>query len=267
MSDYFFTTFYNQVKDQSWPQIHTYTEFLKLPDTIQQECFQLHNLRSRLDEIHDQTYWFAHSSHNIGYQQQNVVYVPVMKCANTYYVNLFHDQNKWKPVKLSDLNLDSVHLFGLILHPLTRRIKGIAEVLSRSYGFDYKKILLHLQQPEFATFISSISTLDAHTIPYSLLFGDLFEKIQWIPMDLFSDSELQQQIKKITDKHNVTVNFPEVVTRKNQSDTYKIQCFKELEKIYLQTAPPAELYKLFSKDLALYHTLIESNETSNNNNS
>jgi hypothetical protein len=266
MSDYFFTNFYDRVKDQSWPQVYTYDDFLKLSDIIQQECFQLHNLRSRLTEIEDEKYWINHGTHNIGYQCQTVVYVPVLKCANTYHVNLFHNQNNWKQVKLSELNLDSVHLFGLMLHPLARRIKGIVQVLSQSYSSDYKKILLQLQQPEFATFISQISTLDAHTIPYSILFGDLLNKIKWIPMELFSDRELQQQIKKFTDSHNVTVNFPEIITRTNKSDTYKTQCFEELQKIYLQTEPIAELYQMFSKDLALYHSIIEPNETSNNSN-
>lgn len=266
MSDYFFKKFYDQVKDQSWLQVNTYTEFLKLPDTIQQECFQLHNLRHRLNEIEDNTYWINQSTHNVGYQNQDVVYVPVMKCANTHYVNLFYNLNNWKQVKLFELDLDRVQLFGLMMHPLTRRIKGIVEILSRSYGSDYKKILLQLQQPEFATFISYVSTLDAHTIPYSVLFGDLLTKIKWIPMELFSDQELQQQIKKITDAHNVIVDFPEIVNRMNQSSTYKMQCFDELQKIYLQIEPPAELYQMFSKDLALYHGLIESNETSNNSN-
>ena len=264
MSDYFFTKFYDQAKDQSWSQVNTYTEFLKLPNTIKQECFHLHNLRARLNELENEKYWRFQSSHNIGYQCQNVVYVPVMKCANSYYVDLFHIRNNWKQVKLSELNLDAVCLFGLILHPLTRRIKGIAEVLSIAYNRDYKKILLQLQQPEFATFVSSISILDAHTFPYSLLFGDLFEKIKWIPMELFSDTELQQQIKKFTDNYGVKINFPEIINRKHQSDTYKMQCFHRLQQIYLQTEPPAELYQLFSRDLTLYHRLIESNEKSNN---
>lgn len=266
MSDYFFTKFYDHVKDRLWPQVYTYGDFLKLPDIIQQECFQLHNLRSRLNEIEDEQYWINHGTHNIGYQCQDVVYVPVMKCANTYYVNLFHNLNNWKQVNLSELNLDSVYLFGLMLHPLTRRIKGIVEILSQSYGSDYKKILLQLQQPEFATFIGQVSTVDAHTIPYSILFGDLLNKIKWIPIELFSDRELQQQIKQFTDFHNVTVNFPEIITRKNQSNKYKTQCFEQLQKIYLQTEPPAELYQMFSKDLAIYHSIIESNETMHHSN-
>ena len=59
MSDYFFTKFYDQAKDQSWSQVNTYTEFLKLPNTIKQECFHLHNLRARLNELENEPkkYW------------------------------------------------------------------------------------------------------------------------------------------------------------------------------------------------------------------
>ncbi len=258
MSDYFFTSFYNQVKDDSWPQITTYNDFLKLPEAIQEECFRTHDLRVRLNEIEDEQYWMSNTWHNIGYQCRDVVYVPVMKCANSYYVDLLHVQNGWKQVKLSELDLDKVHLFGLLMHPLTRRIKGVTEVLAISHQNDYKKVLLLLKQPEFAVFVSHISTLDAHTMPYSFLFGSLLEKITWIPMDAYTDVELQQQIKKVVEAHRVSIRFPDEVNRINQSDTYKTQCFDELQKIYMQTEPSPDFCHMFSKDIALYHRLIES---------
>lgn len=258
MSDYFFTSFYNQVKDKSWPQIANYNDFLKLPGTIQEECFQVHHLRDRLDELEDEQYWMSKTWHNIGYQCRDVVYVPVMKCANSYYVDLIHVQNGWKQVKLLELDLDKVHLFGLLLHPLTRRIKGVTEVLGISHQHDYKKVLLLLKQPEFAVFVSHISTLDAHTMPYAFLFGSLLEKITWIPMDVYTDVELQQQIKNFVETHGVSIKFPNKVSRINQSDTYKTQCFDELQKIYMQAGSSADFCHMFGKDIALYHRLIES---------
>jgi hypothetical protein len=181
-----------------------------------------------------------------------------LKCANSYYVDLLHVQNGWNPVKLSDLDLNNVHLFGLLLHPLTRRIKGILENLGHSYNYDYEKILLLLQQLEFAKFVSTISTLDAHTMPYSFIFGPLLENIHWIPMEPYTDIELQQQIKHFAIGHKIDIKLPDVVNRINQSSPLKQQCFTELQKIYLQTLPPAELYQMFGQDLSLYHRLIES---------
>lgn len=266
MSDYFFSDFYNRVRDESWPDANTYIDFLKLPYNIQQECFQMHNFQQRLTEIEDEKYWAEYGFHNTGYQCQNIVYVPVKKCANSYYVNLLHVQNGWIPVKLSNLNLDNVHLFGLLLHPLARRIKGILQILGQSYDHDYNKLFFLLQQSDFAKFLGTISTLDAHTMPYSFIFGHLLEKINWIPMELYTDIELQQQIKYFADTHTVKIKLPNMINRVNQSSPMKQQCFIELQKIYLQTTPSAELYQMFSRDLSLYHRLIESHENNYNYN-
>ena len=38
------TNSYNAVKDESWPDISTIAEFKKLPDCIQEECVNIHNL-------------------------------------------------------------------------------------------------------------------------------------------------------------------------------------------------------------------------------
>jgi len=38
------TNSYNAVKDESWPDISTVAEFKKLPDWIQEECINIHNL-------------------------------------------------------------------------------------------------------------------------------------------------------------------------------------------------------------------------------
>jgi hypothetical protein len=266
MSDYFFSDFYKRVRDDSWPDATTYNDFLKLPYNIQQECFQMHNFQQRLNQLEDEKYWKDRSFHNTGYQCQNIVYVPVMKCANSYYVDLLHVQNGWTPVNLSDLDLDNIHLFGLLLHPFTRRVKGILENLCQSYDYDYKKLFLLLQQADFAKFLGKIIILDAHTMPYSFIFGHLLEKINWIPMEPYTDIELQQQIKQFADAHTVNIKLPNTINRINQSSPMKQQCFIELQKIYSQTRPPAELYQMFSRDLSLYHRLIESHENNHNYN-
>jgi hypothetical protein len=81
-------------------------------------------------------------------------------------------------------------------------------------------------------------------------------------MEPYTDVELQQQIKFFVSTYNVDIKLPNTINRINQSGPLKKQCFVELQKIYLQTLPPAELYWMFSRDLSLYHRLIELHENS-----
>lgn len=51
-----FKKFYNDVKDQSWPECHKYEDFFKLPDHIQQECQELHNFNLYQQPLHTNEY-------------------------------------------------------------------------------------------------------------------------------------------------------------------------------------------------------------------
>lgn len=45
-SDLAFKCFYNKVRDYSWPQCHSLDEFFNLPQHIQQECIEQHNMKN-----------------------------------------------------------------------------------------------------------------------------------------------------------------------------------------------------------------------------
>jgi len=257
MSDYFIKHFYDQVKDPSWPEINTYNDFLKLPKSIVTECNTIRNFPLRLRELEDKNYWQNELKHNIGYQYKNVVYVPVLKCANTYYTNFFRDQLGWAQVKLENLNWDEVSAFGLLMNPMTRRVKGIVEVLTIAYAHDYELILQSLATPNFSKFISSILMLDAHTIPYNLYFGKLLNKIHWIPMEPFDDEELKNQITCFLAAKDINVNIPKN-KRINQSSIDKQKVFTDIQNIFLSTEPVAELGFMFADDVKFYNNLLNN---------
>jgi hypothetical protein len=257
MSDYFIKHFYDRVKDSSWPEINTYNEFLKLPKSIVEECNTMHNFPSRLAELEDVNYWQSQTKHTIGYQYKNVVYVPVLKCANTYYTNFFKNQLGWTEVKLTELNWNKVDAFGLLMNPMTRRVKGITQVLTMSYDNDYDLILKLLESSNFSKFISTIILLDAHTIPYNVAFGKTINKIHWIPMEPFDDEELKNQIICFLATKDVNIKIPQD-KRINQSSTAKQKVFTAIQDIFLSTEPNAELGFMFAEDIKFYNNLINT---------
>ena len=91
MSEIFLQKFYDNVKDPSWPQlIETYSDFVKLPDSIKNECYQQHGLESTLNQIEDSDYWLAsHRSRVVVYRHHSLVFIPVPKCGFIYYHDLF----------------------------------------------------------------------------------------------------------------------------------------------------------------------------------
>jgi hypothetical protein len=260
VSDYFFKHFYDNVRDPSWPEVSTYSEFLKLPSHLTDECRQQHNLMARLRELEDRDYWISHSDLNLAYTHQHVAFLPVPKCASSAYKDLFHDQLGWQPVQLSEIDFDQVRVFSLIIHPLTRRLKGVVESISKSYGYDFDAVLSALHDPCFLDFVTHVMMVDHHSTPYSLIWEPWFEKIHWIPMDILSPQELHKEIIQFLTSNNIHIDVPEP-KKLNISDAKKILVYQILQDKILSTEPPAELGLMFARDIKLYHTLVEKYAT------
>ena len=265
MGDYFFKKFYDDVKDPAWPPVTTYNEFLCLPKHIQVECNKMHKLSGRINELEDIAYWKDNSNHNIGYRYNDAVYVPVLKCASTYYTKVFQEYNRWQKVKLTDLNWNTTKAFGLMMNPMTRRVKGIVQSLLQSYNNNYSEILQMLERENFCKLISTITMLDAHSMPYTYMFGDSLDKVHWIPMELFTDIELKHQIVYFLDSNNVKIIMTDS-DRANKSSENKTQIFNKIKEIFLTVMPPAELGMFFANDVKFYNNLLKTYATLHNHN-
>jgi hypothetical protein len=265
MSDYYIRHFYDQVKGPSWPEIKNYNDFLNLPDWIKDECNTVHQFPTRLRQLESASYWRENQQHAIGYQYNDLVYVPVLKCANSYYVNFFKDQLGWKEINLDNLNYNEISAFGLMMNPMTRRVKGITQVLFLSYDNDYNRIIELLHTTSFINFISYITILDSHTLPYTVAFGESLNKIHWIPMEPFTDNELKEQITCFLNTKGVDVKIPNT-DRINQSSLKKLQVFELIQDIFLTNEPGAELGMFFADDVKFYNNLLKTYATLHNHN-
>lgn len=254
MSDYFFSQFYKDVKDPSWPPAENYTDFLNLPAHIQQECRDLHQINDRMSEIQTRSYWHPRLSQANVFVKGSVVYVPVFKCASSYYSHLVQEQG-WDAGNLWSMDLDKMHAFGLLMHPFTRRLKGIVENLSRAFLDDYAAAEQYITQSPGIDFFKHISITDAHSMPYSISYGTKMHQVHWIPMDLLSDSEIKQEVRRFCLQHGVEIEISDNPSRRNHSPPDKIKLYQTVTDIFKNWCTPGDLYLLFADDLKFYHEL------------
>jgi hypothetical protein len=261
MIDFYLTRFYQDVKDYSWPDILTYNDILKLPDSIHNELVSVHDLDRRLNEIESKNYWQRNNrDSSVGFKKNNVVFVPVLKCASTYFTQLFLNEfTGWTEVNLHDQDFDKIKVFGCIMHPLTRRLKGIVESLGMSYNTpesEARLICLLENDIHFQNFISRVSICDSHSMPYTTVYGDYLHKINWIPMEIGHENITQSinnflEINGLPDRINTT----KIVHKSGQNKLHMYQLLLDL--YFNHKDDEFQGMIMFASDLKFYHELIK----------
>lgn len=212
MSDYYLNKFWNDVKDPSWPDVKTWEDFIKLEESIQQECFILHGLEQRLTEIENPEHWRIHSLCEM-FQKDQFLFINVPKCGSSHYWNFFLDRLGWTryfPDSINDLQ-DYVK-FGLMMHPLDRYLKGLTQFIW----------ILNLKDKiNLDNFVTGCFIPDLHSIPYHLLFNDLIESIHWIPFSLFTDEQTKSCMNALFATYNSNIKIPVSHPTKNVSPPEK----------------------------------------------
>jgi hypothetical protein len=269
--------FYDSVKDSAWPVINTYNDFKKLPKSIQQECYQLHNFQHRKNQIEDLDHWAQVTGHFL--QSNNLAYAPIPKCATTYYRNLFCSMG-WQATENDKLGAQPTVIFGLIMHPFTRWVKGITEFIVNLYvygshpGFetnsnnlfvesvaDWDKFIHDYEQGSIKKIIDDACILDVHALPYSMQFGSLLDKINWIPMDVVQDdTAIKVCINSLFEKHDYTARIPLNDNRRAWASSSEKKKIENIVRQHLETSQNRfyNLYKLYAADLKFYHNLVDT---------
>ena len=267
MSDSYLINFYNDIKDGSWSDIESYDQFLELPEHITDECYIEHNFKQRLQNIENPSYWDnwiyddltepVLENNRIGFRYKNIVYVPVPKCASSYYRKFFGEYLKWVKVKLHELDWNKIHAFGLILHPLTKRLKGLVESLTTACDKDDNIVHELINTEAFINFTKHTVMGDSHTLPYSIEYEHLYD-IDWIPIENMDP----ERIKLLVDKFMMHYNVP-VRTIKNdeliyKSNTIKRKAYDKMRDAFLSHTSNETIYRLYADDLKFYHTLVKN---------
>jgi len=261
MIDFYLTQFYQDVKDPAWPNIVTYNDILALPKYIQDELEQRHGLSQRLGQIESADHWRKISRETgFGYCKNDVIFVPVLKCASTYFkYNFLERFQGWKIVNLYEQDWAKIKAVGCMMHPLIRRIKGITEVLFNAYPESRLEELLGLLKNDssFKGVVATTSISDMHSMPYTVMYGQYLDKINWIPMEI-GNNNMIVEVNNFLQKNGIVDQMP-LDRVKHQSTDKKLEIFNLLIQVYFSYPPnefPAIL--LFADDLKFYHNLIKN---------
>jgi hypothetical protein len=150
------------------------------------------------------------------YRKQNLVFVSLLKCASTYYGKVFVD-NGWLAIDYNAINWTVDHVFGFIMNPNERYLKGLAE--------DVVDLNTCWTVENLPIFNDSI-VFTYHSLPINSYLNQHMQEIDWIPFDRSVTSE--ELVLKLLAKYNLDLQFDHT-TYKHQSATEKINIYNLLK--------------------------------------
>lgn len=156
------------------------------------------------------------------FRKDNLVYVSIPKCQFTYYGHVF-DANKWTPetVHIKDIDFEKHTVFGFIVNPYRRYLKGITQ-----------DIWIDKKRDEVADAIINLSQkgmpiMSLHSLPISTMFGDKMFDIDWIPLHTGVNPDVL--LEKFMEFHNCSFVIPEISPyKRNASSEIKLKLHDRL---------------------------------------
>lgn len=106
-----------------------------------------------------------------------LVYVRNLKCASTFFWNNLTQTWNWQEITWESIDWKHQRVFGHIMEPMRRRIKGMAEYLHMTDMAEEFRT-----NPRFQEFLLNVPALDPHSSSYHDFFGNLAWHIDWIPL-------------------------------------------------------------------------------------
>ena len=145
------------------------------------------------------------------------------------------------------------------MHPIDRWLKGITEFLWQQKIVDNVNLEAYVKLCLFP---------DIHSYPLNLYFDDLFEKIHWIPFQLFNDNDVKHSMNQLFKLYNSSIKVPVYHEKIHQSTPKKLELFEKIKHHWLnRTIQDIEtfqgtnlytVYRFLSNDLKLYRTTVDN---------
>lgn len=246
--------FYNDIKANSWPNIETSSDLYHLSDSVLDELNKnfalskvMHDL-TNIKTLKDRVY----PNLLISYKKDQVIFVTVEKCASSFFQTLFGEVHSgWEKVNMHDFDPTEFYFISVIQHPLRRRLKGLTQVLYETYK---NAALDMLNDARFKRLIETISVGEIHSMPYSILFNNYTNYVDFVPMcigELQTNYEVEKRLMQhgITDKIS---GYPKV----HESDSEKLKIYEELKRIFFQSQTREFLFP-YLEDLQFYQELVK----------
>jgi hypothetical protein len=175
----------------------------------------------------------------------HLVYVKTLKAASTYYSAVLRT-NGWRSMQFGHIDWQHNQVFGFIMDPVTRYLKGLTEDCLDSGLAPLINDVLRLQQQQHLCLITQ------HTMPLSLLFGDRVYEISWIPLDL--DLDPDDCLRSMLKAHGIDVLWDGGFRHQHVSDAHKQELFLHTKTMFAQGN--AHFYRIFARDIDLYNDVV-----------
>jgi hypothetical protein len=179
--------------------------------------------------------------------EKNVVYVRNDKCASTFFTNMFV-ANGWKNEPAHNLDWKKDFVFGFIMDPYVRHVKGLVE---DAVQMGVEKIMLTNLGIKFW---QNLPWIGSHSMPMSVKFGEKFQHINWIPIDIGLTST-EKIVDRLLAPYNLKVNWNFEVDR-NESLDYEKQLFHKFNELCNSQEKHA-LLKNICQDYQVYEQAVE----------
>lgn len=183
------------------------------------------------------------------YKKNNLVYIRTHKCASTFYMDVL-THNQWDSISESEVDWHNDHVFGFLLDPVQRYVKGIIEDI---YNND---TLLHSTLEFYRDHQAQSLLYTLHSFPLSLYYGrDVVGKIDWIPLNQSVPSEVL--FEKLCEKHAINIEWPRHPNLNKAKDNARKRLLTdEFDKILHMNKP---LFWISMRDdIELYRSVLKN---------
>lgn len=237
------------IKDPTWPSVDYYDDFIKVDTRIKHECISVHNVNNRINEITNPTYW--ESIHTDAYQKDQFVFINVPKCGFMHHEDFFVQRLGWRKVDYKDIkDSNEIILFGLMMHPLQRYLKGLTEFIYRNNIADCL---------DLDNFLNQALIPDMHSAPYSMICKPVFNQIHWIPFTTMTDIDTKESMNALFKHYGSQLTIPTQHEATHISPPDKLAIFNKLKQVW-ETQPLSiyGVYLLHASDIGFYHNLLDT---------
>jgi len=179
----------------------------------------------------------------------NLVYVPTLKCASTFFRETFNNLGWWK-IKIAEIDWKTQHVFSHMMDPDQRRHKGVAEYIDMNDAYD-----LFYHNDTFKKFIAHVPTLDQHSISYHDQYGNYCNLIDWIPLTGLSHEQVVAKTDQLLQHHGVKIFDSWNWGRAHLSTDQKKNLHKDVEDLWHKDRPTWAKWYL-QRDRALYNRVV-----------
>lgn len=189
--------------------------------------------------------------------EKNVLFVRNDKCGSTFFSNIFI-ANGWKEIDLRDVDWSQDFVFGTIMDPYVRHVKGLVE---DAVQMGCEKIMLANLGIKVW---QKLPWIGSHSMPMSIKFGDKFDQIEWIPIDIGLEST-EKIIDNLLDSYQIKINWTINVDR-NESLNYEKELFHRFSELTNSQEKQILLHTV-CKDYEVYKQAVEKYQHYVNKNS